>query len=168
MKETLIPIGIIKKTFGIKGAVRIKTYSGEGRCLSPNIYIFVEKKAGDYQKLKVVSSKQFKDFFVVQFEGLSTANEAEELVGCSIFIDRSCFPELKEDEYYWIDLLGSKVYGLDNQFLGVLENIIETGGVDVFEIRDGERELLIPFSKKFVKSIDLQERKIIVDAYPFL
>ena len=66
MKETLIPIGIIKKTFGIKGAVRIKTYSGEGRCLSPNIYIFVQKKAGDYQKLKVVSSKQFKDFFVVQ------------------------------------------------------------------------------------------------------
>lgn len=168
MKESLIPIGVIKKTFGIKGALRIKIYSGESRCLSPNINIFVEKKTGDYQKLKVVKSKQFKDFFIVQFEEIGSANEAEQLIGCNIFVERSDLPRLEEDEYYWIDLLGSQVYGLDNHFLGVLENIIETGGVDVFEIRDGEKELLIPFSKKFVKLINLIERKIVVDAEPFL
>lgn len=167
MEETLIPVGEVRKTFGIKGEVRVRTYSGEGKCLSPNVYIYLEKEDGVYHKLKIARSRPFKNFFIVKFEGIESPEKAEEFIGCRVFLERSSFPELEEDEYYWVDLLGSSVYSLDGQLIGLLENIIETGGVDVFEIK-GDKELLVPFSKKFVKSIDIREKKIIIDAEPFL
>lgn len=168
MKDALVPIGVVKKAFGIKGSIRVKTYSGEGYCLSPNFYIFLEKTPDNIKRYKIKSSKPFKDFFIVQLEELSSANEAEDLVGATVLVERSSFPTLGEDEYYLVDLIGCEIYGIDGTFLGILKNIMATGGVDVFEIEKDKEELLIPFSRRFVKSISIEEKKIIVDAEPFL
>lgn len=168
MNEALIPIGVITNTFGIKGAIRIKTYSGEGTCLSPGFYIFVEKVSGSLERLKIRRSKPFKDFFIVELDEVEDANQAESLVKSKVYVKKEDLPQLKEDEYYWIDLLGCNVFGIDGRFIGELKNIIETGGTDVFEIVDKDKEILVPFTKKFVLNIDLKKKEIIIDAEPFL
>ncbi len=168
MNDSLIPIGVVTHTFGIKGEIRVKTYSGEGRCLSPHFKIYLERPNGQIENHEIVSFRPFKDFFIIKLAEVKDLNSAELLVKSKVYVRREDLPPLEESEYYWIDLIGCKVFDLSNHYLGELKNIIETGGTDVFEIVSEEKELLIPFSKKFVLNIDLKEKKITVDATPFI
>jgi 16S rRNA processing protein RimM len=73
---------------------------------------------------------------------------------------------LPEDEYYWTDLLGLSVVLADGRELGTLENMLATGANDVMVVR-GERERLIPFVPgQYVKQVDLDGRRVIVDWDP--
>ncbi len=168
MNDPLIPIGIVTNTFGIKGEIRIKTYSGEGTCLSPEFNIYFEKIDGQIEEHQVVSCRPFKDFFIVKLALIQNATHAEDLIKSKVYVKRSQFPPLEESVYYWVDLIGCRVFDINNDYIGELKNIIETGGTDVFEIIKDDKELLIPFSKKFVLNIDLKEKKITVDASTFI
>ena len=77
-------------------------------------------------------------------QGVEDRNQAEELIGCQLYIEPQQLPRLQAGDYYWSDLIGLAVETLAAEPLGVVESMMETGADDVM-VLNGDRERLIPF-----------------------
>jgi 16S rRNA processing protein RimM len=72
-------------------------------------------------------------------------------------------PPTDPNEFYWYQLIGLEVVNSEGERLGILEEIIETGSNDVYVVRRGEEEILIPAIEDVVREVDLQRRLMTVD-----
>lgn len=100
-------------------------------------------------------------------ESINDRDQAEALIGSSLFIDKARLPKLEEDTYYWFELVGLSVYDTAGSLLGLLDEVIATPGNDVYVIKgikDGRSlEILLPAIGHVVLDIDLERRTMIVD-----
>jgi len=91
-------------------------------------------------------------------------NEAEKLVGALIQIDRKDRVPLPEGHFWVEDLIGLSVFDVAGNVLGVVEDLIPTGGSDVYAIKDEAGKLhYIPAAAEFVKDIDTDFGRIVVE-----
>lgn len=100
---------------------------------------------------------------LISFKGVTNRDQATKLVGSKLFIPESELPELDEDTYYWYELIGIEVYTSEEEFLGRIESIIETGSNDVYVVKKKQKEVLIPALESVVLEIDLQQKRMVVD-----
>ncbi len=70
---------------------------------------------------------------------------------------------MDEDVHYWFDLIGIDVYTIEGDHLGRIESIIETGSNDVYVVKDGSTEVLIPALGSVVLNIDTEHNRMEVD-----
>ena len=95
---------------------------------------------------------------------------AEALKGCRIFVPRSSFPTLGEEEYYWVDLLGLQVLNREGVALGQVHDLLSTGPQTVLVLHqatdDKPVERMIPFVSAFIDQVDLPGKRITVDWQP--
>ena len=91
-------------------------------------------------------------------------NEAQLLVGASVLIEPEDRVPLPEGSFWVDDLLGLQVVDNEGKVLGVVENILSTGGKEVYEIKDENGKLhYVPAVEDFVKEIDISSGKIRVE-----
>lgn len=110
----------------------------------------------------VIAGGQHGKSIIAKLDGIDTREQAAGLVGQEIFIERAELPELPENQYYWVDLVGLQVFTMEGDSLGVVDSLLETGAHDVLVV-GGERERLIPFvPDTFVKSVDMAKGRILV------
>lgn len=96
----------------------------------------------------------------VALEGVTDRTAAEALSGMDIAVLRGQLPEPPENQYYWTDLIGCVVTTVEGALLGEVTEMIETGANDVMRI-DGDRERLVPFVPgRYVRHVDLDNRRI--------
>lgn len=151
----MIKIGTIAKAQGIKGEVKI----------------VLQNNPDKYSELKKVyidgSEKKIESFFVrpngvfVKIEGVSDRNSAELLRGKELFVNEQDLEQLKENEFYFRDLIGAEVYDENNKKIGELVDIEQYGAADVISIN--ERNII--FSVPFINSIfvNIQQKKVFVN-----
>ncbi|MDP3686464.1 MAG: ribosome maturation factor RimM, partial [Sulfurimicrobium sp.] len=84
------------------------------------------------------------------------------LRGCEIAVPRDALPEPAENEYYWSDLIGLCVFNTEQQDLGKVSGLLETGANDVLVVQ-GDRERLIPFVPQVIQEVDLSAGTIRVE-----
>ncbi len=80
-----------------------------------------------------------------------------------MWVEEKDLPELEEGEYYSYQLIEMKVETIQGEYLGEIKEIIPTGSNDVYVVRDGTEEILIPAIKDVVKEIDLEKRLVKVE-----
>jgi 16S rRNA processing protein RimM len=153
--EDLILIGKITGTHGIKGQVRVIPYSGDSSSILSLRSFFVRTHDGDYSPISFKSAFEHKKKVIVAVAGINDVTTALALVGCEVYVPRDQLPELPDGEYYWQDLLGLSVIDEQGKIFGKLTDILATGANDVYVVKDGEREYLIPAISEVVLSIDL-------------
>jgi 16S rRNA processing protein RimM len=113
------------------------------------------------RKARLLGARPHGDRLIVRFEGIDSLTEAERVAGWEVQIPAERRPALAAGRYYVADLLGCEVTELDSgRVLGRVEGWIETGAVPVLEVRDGEREILIPFAAAICVEIDPGNRSI--------
>ena len=95
--------------------------------------------------------------------GVTTRSQAEALVGAEVVVARRELPPLAPGTHYWTDLIGLAVHDADKGCIGRVVSIIPTGGSDVYVVRDGQRETLIPAVASMVLEIDLETKIMRVD-----
>jgi 16S rRNA processing protein RimM len=95
---------------------------------------------------------------------------AEALKGAAVHVSRREFPELPEDEYYWSDLIGMDAVNLEGEALGKVTDMMHNGAQSILRLApvphegiEQPSERLIPFVDQFVKTVDLEAKKITVD-----
>ncbi|PJF40965.1 MAG: 16S rRNA processing protein RimM, partial [Phototrophicales bacterium] len=106
---------------------------------------------------------------LLTLEGIADRNEAETLRGMLVSVPLNEGAPLEEGEYYVIELLGMEVYTDIGRYIGVLEDIFETGANDVYIVRGTALgDVLIPDIPQVIHQIDFEQRRIIITPLPGL
>ena len=154
--EEFFQVGVITATHGIHGEVKVFPTTDD-----PNRFKKLKKVLLDTgaQKLEleVAGVKFFKKFVILKFKEFDDINQVEKYRKCPLLVTRENAVRLKKNEYFIADLIGLKVYTEDENFLGTLEDVMQTGANDVYQIRlkDG-RQLLLPAIKECVLDVDVE------------
>ena len=159
----LIAYGKILKPHGLKGEVKVLPYSGETENFKffRSIYIPLEKNKP--QEYVILGKKFQKNQIIVKMQNVDSIEDAELLRGKEIFIDKAELPSTEEDEYYWFELIGLKVYSQDNGLVGKVDSIIDSTAQPILVIKNNSKEYMVPLIDNFVKKIDLDNSKIVIE-----
>ena len=92
----------------------------------------------------------------------SDRNKANLYTNYELYLDRSALKKTNTNEYYHLDLIGLKVYDVNNNFIGVIDEIKNNDNLDYLKIKHNDNFLIIPFTKKNVNKIELRLKKLIL------
>ena len=160
MKNTLIAVGAIAGSFGVKGEVRLKSF-----CINPkDIETYSPLTADDKELYKVKIVKTTKDALIAKLSNISNKEQAKALKGIKLYANRSQFPELLDEEYYHSDLINMKVLNTSGQDIGSVTAILNHGAGDIVDITTYEgKKILLAFTKQFVPTINLVKKIIVIN-----
>ena len=163
--DEVLVMGRIASPFGVKGWLRVNAFTTVADKLLDYSPWYLKIK-GQWQAVEPLAGRQHGKGLVVQLKTCHDREAAAALTGTEIGIYRSQLPPVDSDEYYWSDLIGMQVITEDDQVLGVVDHLLETGANDVIVVT-GEHECLVPYIREqVVKSVDLETRIIRVDWDP--
>lgn len=160
--DELIPVGKIIGTHGIKGLLKVYSYSGNIESLQSVDTVFLKGKDGTVSGFVKKSVKSHSGGFILGVGEFSDINQVLNLVGSELCIALSQLPIPDENEYYWRDLIGISVYTDQGVSLGLLADIFETGSSDVYVVRDNSKEYLIPAIAEVITHVDILGKKMII------
>jgi 16S rRNA processing protein RimM len=160
--DVLIPVGKIIGTHGIKGLLKVHSFSGNLESLQANHTITLKSQQGVLSQFGLKSVVHHAGKLLIALNGLDEIDLAQQYVGYEICLLRSQLPEPEENEYYWCDLIGLKVATLEGIELGTITDIFETGSSDIYVVRGNGREYMIPAIADVIGSVDLKEGRMLV------
>jgi len=153
----LIGLGQVSGAQGIKGAVKVRA-DAEAATTDPEVFAALGQVWIGGQGYQVLKAARHKNQVLLWLDGVHTRSRAAELAGLAVTGDRRRFPPLPPGEYYWFQVLGLPVVNVaDGARLGYLDHIIPTPGHDVYVVRQGEREVLLPAVEDVIVEINLEE-----------
>jgi 16S rRNA processing protein RimM len=159
--ETWVEVGRIGKPFGLKGEVVVHVWGDTADRFSPGSELFLVSQGGR-RPVKVAAVRPMPRKLVVRFAGCERLEDVEPWVNCVLEVRARDLPRLGRDESYHFELIGLRVYASDGSFVGVLEEILATGGNDVYCIRGGGREILIPATREAIAEVDPSSGRMVL------
>ena len=161
MNEPVI-VGRIHGLFGTRGWVKVLSYTRPRENLLTYQPWHVRSDAG-WQAFEVSAARKHHGGLIAALVGIDDRDAAARLLRSDVAIERAQLATLANDEYYWADLIGLRVVNLQNEDLGTVKAVLETGANDVLHVH-GERERLVPFVRGVhVAEVDLDQGRIRVD-----
>ncbi|MFM9976231.1 MAG: ribosome maturation factor RimM [Beijerinckiaceae bacterium] len=150
--SALIAVGKIGAPHGVRGQVRVKSYTGNPMALGS----YGALNLADGRRLSVSQLRPLKeDMLVASFESVVTREAVEALTGKEVFVPRSALPPPNEDEFYHADLIGLIARLAGGEIAGRVAAIHNFGAGDILEIAvTGGEVILLPFTKAAVPNID--------------
>ena len=159
----LIPFGRVSKTHGLSGEVRIFPFSRKLENLSKLERIFIQKKGEEKPlEFKIVRRRLEKHSAIVELEGIKSVDAAEGLQGCIVLVEASDLPETEENEYYWFQLIGLRVYTTEDKYVGKVEDLIERASQSLLVVKKDRKDRLIPMINTIVREINLEDSRIVI------
>ena len=155
MAKVLVP-------YGVNGWVKVYSFTEKLESFLQYKKLFLSKDQKNWIEIKVIDIKLHGKTIVANFLEIANRTQAENYKGYLIGVPKNLLPRLKEEQYYWSDLIGCEVLNLQNISFGLVDTFIETGANDVIVVK-GDKERLIPYTTEAVLKVDTINRKIMVD-----
>jgi 16S rRNA processing protein RimM len=162
-KKGYVLIGKVVGTHGIKGTNKFKSYAESLSVFKPGRCLLVCDNRNREKKVEVNWVKSHTRTPLIAFKGVTDRDGAEAMIGADMFIPETELPEPDEDTYYWFELIGLEVYTTEEDYLGRITSIFETGSNDVYVVKDKKQEVLIPAIESVVIDIDIEHKRMRVD-----
>jgi len=159
--EALLLIGRVIGPHGVRGLLKIESYAHSEETLLTAGRIYLKQSSGKISEYEIVSAVPHRGGALIRVEGLDSREQAEAYCGAEILI-RKATVSRDDDEYFWHELIGLRVYLETGRYLGTLEEIVSTAANDIYVVREGKEEFLIPAIHDVVKTIDLENGKMIL------
>ncbi|MFZ4679726.1 MAG: ribosome maturation factor RimM [Flavobacterium sp.] len=162
-KEDCFYLGKIAKKFSFKGEVLIYLDTDE-----PELYENMESVFVEFNKNLVPffienSSLHKNDFLRVQFEDVDSEEEADSIIGCEVYLPLSMLPKLEGNKFYFHEVIGFEIEDKRLGIFGKIVSINDTTAQPLFEVLNGEVEMLIPMVDHFLVKIDRENKKVVMD-----
>jgi len=154
-------VGQIAGAHGVRGLVRVKSFTGEPEALTA--YGPLTDESGRREVRLELLSRQ-KGHWLARIDGVGDRDAAEALRNTRLYVDRAALPPTEEDEFYHADLIGLPAQRPDGSPLGTVRAIHDFGAGDMIELTgpDG-RPLTVPFTREAVPVVDPAGGRLIVE-----
>jgi len=159
--EKKLLVGKINGFFGVQGWIKIFSYTEPRKnILKYQPWYFIDD--GTYKAIEMTTGRKQSKTIVAHLKGIDNKDQAVQLIGKSLYIDKDQLPQLDDNEHYWHELVGFRVINKDGIDLGVADYLVDTGSNNVLVIK-GNKEYWIPYIEPYLVSIDKKNRVINVD-----
>jgi 16S rRNA processing protein RimM len=162
--DNFVCIGMITAPHGVRGAVRVKSYTVDPDDLVGYGPLF---DARGKQKFKLSPVGHVRDQLIAKIDGVNDRDGAERLRGTRLHIPRSALPDTDhDDEFYLADLVGLKAIHVDGSTFGTVRGVADFGAGDVIEIALEEgrgKVVVLPFTRQAIPEVKLSERMLVVN-----
>jgi 16S rRNA processing protein RimM len=161
----LIVMGRIAAPFGVRGWIKVQLFAPEALSLlqQPKWFLRQREAHGEFHVAEVMEAAQHGKVLIAQLDGIADRDAAAAATGTEIALPRSALPARAEDEFYWSELIGLPVINREQEALGTVSGLLETGVHDVLVVKDGKTERLLPLVRSVVDAVDLDAGEIRVD-----
>jgi 16S rRNA processing protein RimM len=162
-KEECFYLGKIAKKFSFKGEVLVYLDTDEPELYENMESVFVELNKNLVPFFIENSSLHKNDFLRVKFEDVDTEEDADAIMGCELYLPLSFLPKLEGNQFYYHEVIGFEV---EDQRLGVVGKIVsinDSTAQPLFEVLNGNVEMLIPMIDQFLVKIDRANKKVIMN-----
>lgn len=159
----MILVGRVAGSFGVRGEVRIATYTEEPMSLAA--FKTLKRQDGSVA-LTIASARKAKEGVVCRCPGVETKEAADALRGLRLYVPRSALPEPDEDEFYLTDLVGLSVRHIATDvLLGRVKSVQNFGAGDILEITPdlGGPTWYLPFTRSAVPEVKIGQGLILAD-----
>jgi len=157
--EPLILVGRVAGAFGVRGEVRLTSFTAEPEALLD--YKALKREDGS-PALTLTSGRPAKGGLVVRAAEVETREQAEAMRGLKLYIDRDALPEPEEDEFYVTDLIGLDAVTPEGELLGRIRTVQDFGAGDLLEIQPAEgASWYLPFTREAVPEVRISEGRVV-------
>ena len=114
------------------------------------------------------SSLHKNDFLRVEFEDVDNEEEADSIMNCEVYLPLSMLPKLTGNQFYYHEVID---FEIEDKRLGVFGKIVsinDSSAQPLFEVINGNVEILIPMIDQFLVKIDRDNKKVLMDLPPGL
>ncbi len=160
MIKKFLETGKIVGTHGVKGMVRVQPWCDSGEFLKQFKHFYTDPNGE--KRLDVTSVQPHGNVVIMAIKGVDSIEKAETLRNKVIYINRKDV-KLPKDRYFIDDLIGCNVTDADSgNALGVLSDVSSTGANDVWHIKNGDKEYLVPAIDEVIVSVDTENESVII------
>lgn len=155
-----ICLGIVTGAHGIRGRVRVKSFTADPEAIAAYGPLSDESGARRFD-LELTSAQ--KGVLIARLKGVDDRNAAEALRGVRLYVDRAALPPPEEDEFYETDLIGLVATREDGSIFGTIRAVNDFGAGASLEIEDqAGQTLLVPFTNAAVPVVDIANKRVVV------
>ena len=167
--EDWLVIGIITSSHGVKGKLNIRSLSDfKERFIRPGKR-WIQKHDEEPIPYNLISGfqKPGKESFIICLEGIKDKNEADNLKQYKLLVKSNDIPKLKANEFHLNQLLDLDVKLFVESEIKVIGKVVdlitENNNLIVVRLNQNNKDVLIPFVKEIVTTIDKKNKYLIID-----
>jgi len=162
--KNLHPIGFLLKTHGIKGDLVFKLEGDSPFSFNKGNWIFIELD-GKPVPFKIIDQQIRDDFTgIVNLDNIDNQSRAIELIGKTVFIQKTVALDINKDSYKPKDLIGYQISDKNRGVIGEIHQIFEYPNNTVLQIIENGNEILIPLVSEIIVELNSEKRVIVIDA----
>jgi len=158
-----VAVGLVGAPWGVRGDVKVQPLTDFPERFQPGAALWVR---GDRRELR--RSRWSRGLVYLCLVGVESRDAAEELRGALLEVPEADLMPLPEGQYYRFQVIGLEVRTREGTVLGRVAEILSTPSNDVYVVRGGPRELLLPAIEDVVKAVDLEAGQLVVEPLPEL
>lgn len=161
-KKDCFYLGKIAKKFSFKGEVLLYLDTDE-----PEIYETMESVFVELNKTLVpffIEKSQLHkgDFLRVKFEDMETEQDADEIIGCEVYLPLTMLPKLEGNKFYYHEIEGFDVEDTRLGEIGKIVRVNDSNAQPLFEIDYNGIEILVPMIDHFIVEVNRKEKKLVL------
>jgi 16S rRNA processing protein RimM len=153
-----VAVGWIAAPWGLRGYLKVQPLTDFPERFQRGAALWVRGR-----RIEVQRSRWSRGFVYLGLSGIDSRSAAEELRGALLEVPESDLTPLPEGQYYRFQVIGLEVRTPEGRSLGRVAEILSTGSNDVYVVRGGPRELLIPAIEDVVKEVDVEGGRLVVE-----
>jgi len=158
MAESLLEIGKIVGTHGLRGDLKVRLTSGDPDLLMTLKQINLRLPTGELLDVDISRQVLHKGQVLLHLRGYDSINRVEQMIGSQVLLAEDLLPELSADEYYWNQLEGLQVVDQERGAIGQLQDLFNSAAHDIYVVRGRFGEILVPAVQQFILGIDLEKQ----------
>jgi 16S rRNA processing protein RimM len=161
--ERLVVIGHITRPHGLRGEVRVvpttdrpERFKGLSEC------VLWDASRNERETRRITTARGHGDVVLLTLDGCDTVEAAGELRGRLVAVPESAVLPLPPGQFYPWQLEGARVLTEDGQEVGRFAGVQPGGAHDLWIVRQGDREHLVPAVAEIVLEVDVAAGRVVI------
>ncbi len=155
-------VGTIVSKFSFKGEVLVKLDSDDPELYENLESVFIALGNNLVPFFIERCSLHKSDLLRVKFEDVTNEADADALLKHKLYLPLSFLPKLSGNKFYYHEIIGFLMEDVNYGYVGKITGVNDTTSQALFEVENGENQILIPMNDEFIEKVDRTNKKIIV------
>lgn len=160
MLQQYLEVGKVTNVHGLMGEVRVQPWADSPDFLCKFKTLYVDKT---HWPIEVERARVHKNMVIIKFRGVTDVPSALAMRNAILYIDRAD-ANLPEGSFFLADIYGLEVRDAQNgEVLGKIADVLTLPANNVYVVKGGARELMIPAVPQFIAETNIEQGYIRVN-----